>query len=116
MFAALLVFLCILPLCITKNHVKMYLKLYKVACTTSIQSTNTFAIFDHMFAPIIMVQLAKLHQYFCARDMAAPIGEETLTSCKYSDFADFFYVCSTSTLVDSLQHQYIGALQSDTKC
>jgi hypothetical protein len=42
-----------------------------------------------MFAQILMVQLAKLHQYFCARDMAAPIGEETLTSCKFSDFDNF---------------------------
>jgi hypothetical protein len=86
-----------------------------------------------MFAPILMVQLAKFHKYIGARDMAlhdskilycilwnlpvAPIGEETLTSCNFKIPRTFFYVCSTITLVqDGYQQQYIGALLRESKC
>jgi hypothetical protein len=59
----------------------------------SVQSTNTFANYVQMFAPILMVQLAKLHQYIDALTWkhqytggtvpVSPVGEETLTFCEF---------------------------------
>jgi hypothetical protein len=49
-----------------------------------IQSTNNYVTFDQVFAPILMVLLAKLPQYIGGIVPVAPIGEETLTS-----FANF---------------------------
>ncbi len=64
-----------------------------------IQSTSNYQNFDHLFAPLywcynvsatnILVQLTWLHQYIGGTVLAAPIGKETLTSCKFYDFADF---------------------------
>jgi hypothetical protein len=56
-----------------------------------------------MFAPILMVQLAWLHQYISETVLVAPIGKETLTSCKFLDFTDFYSL--------TLQHHYTGARQ-----
>jgi hypothetical protein len=49
--------------------------------------------------------------------LAAPIGKETLTFRKFENFADFLNVSSTNILVlTGLQHQYIGAVQGESKC
>jgi hypothetical protein len=49
--------------------------------------------------------------------LAAPIGEDTLTLKKFKHFADFLNVSSTIILVlTGLQHQYIGAVQEESKC
>jgi hypothetical protein len=48
---------------------------------------------------------------------AAPIGEDTQTFYNFKNFADFLNVCNTNLLVlTSLQHQYIGAVQGESKC
>jgi hypothetical protein len=68
-----------------------------------------------------------LHQYIgatCAGTnilvllvLAAPIGEDTLTFRKFKNFADFLNVSSTNILVlTGLQHQYIDAVQGESKC
>ncbi len=49
--------------------------------------------------------------------MAAPIGEDTQTFYNFKNFADFLNVCSVNILVlTGLQHQYIGAVQGESKC
>jgi hypothetical protein len=58
-----------------------------------------------------------LHQYIGAASTVAPIGEDTLTFRKFKNFADFLNVSSTNILVlTGLQHQYIGAVQGESKC
>jgi hypothetical protein len=74
-----------------------------------IKSTNTFGNFDHMLAPILMVQLAKLHQYMGATDTVAPMYWGNWASCtnrcrntnilRILRFRWFFYVCITITSV-----------------
>ncbi len=65
----------------------------------STQSTNTFANFDHLIAPIIMVQLAKLqHQYIGGALLVAPICEANILRILR---VCWFFIC--------LQHHYIGA-------
>jgi hypothetical protein len=47
----------------------------------------------------------------------APIGEDTQTFYNLKNFADFLNVCSANILVlTGLQHQYIGAVQGESKC
>ncbi len=49
--------------------------------------------------------------------LAAPIGENTQTFYNLNNFADFLNVCSANILVlTGLQHQYIGAVQGESKC
>jgi hypothetical protein len=49
--------------------------------------------------------------------LAAPIGEDTHTFRKFKHFVDFLNVSSTNILVlTGLQHQYIGAVQGESKC
>jgi hypothetical protein len=49
--------------------------------------------------------------------LAAPIGEDTQTFYNFENFADFLNVCSANILVlTGLQHQYIGAVQGESKC
>jgi hypothetical protein len=49
--------------------------------------------------------------------MAAPIGEDTQTFYNLKNFADFLNVCSAKILMlTGLQHQYIGAVQGESKC
>jgi hypothetical protein len=49
--------------------------------------------------------------------MAAPIGEDTQTFYNCKNFADFLNVYSANILVlTGLQHQYIGAVQGESKC
>jgi hypothetical protein len=49
--------------------------------------------------------------------LAAPIGEDTQTFYNFRIFADFLNVCSANILVlTGLQHQYIGAVQGESKC
>jgi len=49
--------------------------------------------------------------------LAAPIGEDTQTFYNFKNFADFLNVCSANILVlTGLQHQYIGAVQGESKC
>jgi hypothetical protein len=49
--------------------------------------------------------------------LAAPIGEDTQTFYNFKNFTDFLNVCSTNILVPTgLQHQYIGAVQGESKC
>jgi hypothetical protein len=49
--------------------------------------------------------------------LAAPIGEDTQTFYNFKNFAYFLNVCSANILVlTGLQHQYIGAVQGETKC
>ncbi len=58
-----------------------------------------------------------LHQYIVAASIVAPIGEDTLKFWIFKNFWDFLNVSSTNILVLSgLQHQYIGAVQGDSKC
>jgi hypothetical protein len=46
--------------------------------------------------------------------LAAPIGEDTQTFYNLKNFAD---VCSANILLlTGLQHQYIGAVQGESKC
>jgi hypothetical protein len=48
--------------------------------------------------------------------LAAPIGEDTQTVYNFKNFADFLNVCSANKLVlTGLQHQYIGAVQGESK-
>jgi hypothetical protein len=47
----------------------------------------------------------------------APIGEDTQKFYNFKNFADFLTVCSANILVlTGLQHQYIGAVQGESKC
>jgi hypothetical protein len=49
--------------------------------------------------------------------LAAPIDEDTQTFYNFKNFVDFLKVCSTNVLVlTGLQHQYIGAVQGESKC
>jgi hypothetical protein len=49
--------------------------------------------------------------------MTAPIGEDTQTFYNFKNFTDFLNVCSANILVlTGLQHQYIGAVQGESKC
>jgi hypothetical protein len=49
--------------------------------------------------------------------LAAPIGEDTQTYYNFKNFANFLNVFSANILVlTSLQHQYIGAVQGESKC
>ncbi len=49
--------------------------------------------------------------------LAASIGEDTQTFYNFKNLADFLNVCSTNILVlTGLQHQYIGAIQGESKC
>jgi hypothetical protein len=49
--------------------------------------------------------------------MAALIGEDTHIFYNFKNFADFLNVCSSNILVlTGLQHQYIGAVQGESKC
>jgi hypothetical protein len=49
--------------------------------------------------------------------LAAPIGKDTQTFYNFKNFADFLNVCSANILVlTGLQHQYIGAVQGESKC
>jgi hypothetical protein len=49
--------------------------------------------------------------------LAAPIGEDTQTFYNLKNFSDFLNVCSANILVlTGLQHQYIGAVQGESKC
>jgi hypothetical protein len=49
--------------------------------------------------------------------LAAPIGEEAQTFYNFKNFVDFLSVCSANILVlNGLQHQYIGAVQGESKC
>jgi hypothetical protein len=49
--------------------------------------------------------------------LAAPIGEDTLTFRKFKNFTDFLNVRSTNILtLTGLHHQYIGAVQGESKC
>jgi hypothetical protein len=49
--------------------------------------------------------------------LAAPIGEDTQTFNNLKNFADILNVWSANILVlTSLQHQYIGAVQGESKC
>jgi hypothetical protein len=49
--------------------------------------------------------------------LAAPIGKDTQTFYNFKNFADFSNVCSANILVlTGLQHQYIGAVQGESKC
>jgi hypothetical protein len=49
--------------------------------------------------------------------MEAPIGEDTQSFYNLKNFADFLNVCSANILVlTGLQHQYIGAVQGESKC
>jgi hypothetical protein len=49
--------------------------------------------------------------------LAAPIGEDTQTFYNFKNFVDLLIVCSTNILVPTgLQHQYIGAVQGESKC
>jgi hypothetical protein len=58
-----------------------------------------------------------LHQYIDAASTVAPRSEDTLTFRKFKNFADFFNASSTNILVlTGLQHQYIGAVQVESKC
>jgi hypothetical protein len=57
-----------------------------------------------------------LHQYIGAASTVALIGKTTLTFRKLKNFADFLNVSSTYILVlTGLQHQYIGAVQGESK-
>ncbi len=58
-----------------------------------------------------------LHQYIGGTGPAAPIGKETLTFRKFKNSSDFLNVSSTNILVlPGQQHQYIGAVQRESKC
>jgi hypothetical protein len=58
-----------------------------------------------------------LHQYIGAASTVAPIGEAKKTFRKFKNFAEFSNVSSTNILVlTGLQHQYIGAVQGESKC
>jgi hypothetical protein len=47
----------------------------------------------------------------------APIDGDTQTFYNFKNFADFFNVCSANIWVlTGLQHQFIGAVQGDSKC
>jgi hypothetical protein len=49
--------------------------------------------------------------------LAAPIGEDTQTFYNFKNFAAYLNVCSVNILVlTGLQHQYIGAVQGESKC
>jgi hypothetical protein len=49
--------------------------------------------------------------------LAAPTGKYTLIFRKLTNLADFLNVSSTNILVlTGLQHQYIGAVQGESKC
>jgi hypothetical protein len=49
--------------------------------------------------------------------LAAPIGEDTQTFYNFKNFVDFLNVCSANILVlTGLQHQYIDAVQGESKC
>ncbi len=49
--------------------------------------------------------------------LAAPIGEDTQTFYNFKNFADFLKVRSaTMSVLTGLQHQYIGAVQGESKC
>jgi hypothetical protein len=49
--------------------------------------------------------------------MATPIDEDTQTFYNFKNLAVFFNVCSANILVlTGLQHQYIGAVQGESKC
>jgi hypothetical protein len=49
--------------------------------------------------------------------LPAPIGEDTQTFYTFKNFADFLNVCSANIFVlTGLQHQYIGAVQGESKC
>jgi hypothetical protein len=58
-----------------------------------------------------------LHQYIGAVSTVAPIGKDTLTFLKFKNFSDFLNVSSTNILVlTGKQHQYISAVQGESKC
>jgi hypothetical protein len=49
--------------------------------------------------------------------LAAPIGEETQTSCNFYGFPDFLKCLQHQYIgVTGQQHQYIGAIQGESKC
>jgi hypothetical protein len=49
--------------------------------------------------------------------LAAPIGEDTQTFYNFKTFTDILNVSSANILVlTGLQHQYIGAVQGESKC
>jgi hypothetical protein len=57
-----------------------------------------------------------MHQYIAGTGPAAPIGKETLTFRKFRNFPDFLKVSRTNILVlTGQQHQYIGAVQRESK-
>jgi hypothetical protein len=65
---------------------------------------------------IISILTICFHQYIGGTGLAAPIGKETLTFRKFKNFADFLNVSSTNILVPTgQQHQYIGAIQRESK-
>jgi hypothetical protein len=61
------------------------------------------------------VQLTWYHQYIGGTGPAAPICKDTFR--KFKNFAYFLNVSSTNILVlTGQQHQYIGAVQRESKC
>jgi hypothetical protein len=49
--------------------------------------------------------------------LAVPVGEDTQTFYNFKNLADILNVCSANILVlTGLQHQYIGAVQGESKC
>jgi hypothetical protein len=68
-------------------------------------------------APIYWCYDVRSTNIFVLLVMAAPIGEDTQTFYNFKNFVDFLNVCSANILVvTGLQHQYIGAVQGESKC
>jgi hypothetical protein len=74
---------------------------------------------------VLLVLAAPISWYYDVRStnilvllvLAAPTGVGTQTFYSFKNFADFLNVCSANILVlTGLQHQYIGAVQRESKC
>ncbi len=120
-----------------QSHIKNCKLIYSIWAITvlvlltqqhyNIKSTNTFGNFDHMLAPILMVQLAKSHQYMGVIDMVAPMywwnWASCTNRCRITNILRilrfrWFFLCLHHLYLDATgyQHQYIGVLQRESKC
>jgi hypothetical protein len=87
-----------------------------------IQSANNYVNFDQLFAPILMVLPCQLHQYIGATDMvywwncASSTNREKNTNIlKFKNFTDFLNVSTNILVLTGQQHQYIGAVHTESK-